>query len=541
MKRRFDGYREVSAKGLKGCLREDLCRRLPAAFFEDPFSFLAERKGEIIKESPWRRAGIFSPDGGQRIFLKRDRTKGLLEKVKYLFLPSRGHMEWLVAIQLQRRNLKIPAPLGWMERVRRGWVAESYYLSEAVGSGGSLIEDSLRLKERVTITHLARTVRAIQDAGLNHLDLHAGNFLWDGDSLLLTDLHDSRIVRNLSWNQRLWNLSHLFHSLRSAWGEKEEEAFAKEYWAGDSISDREKEKLRGTIQEYMSRLQKRQWRSRSKRCLKESSEFSIRRDGRILYRHRRDFPLDRAKGVVQEYRRMLSAEPMLLVKNAPRVTVGLLRDGRGDLWIKQFRYPGWCDRMKESLRLSRGLRAWIAGNGLRARGVPSIKPLALVEEKGRLGKKASFFIMEAVEAGLEMDRYLSQGFETLNQKRSFSRTFAGWLSSFHRMDLYHRDMKTCNILVREKGDTWEFYLLDLEDVLLNHRPDERDLLRNLVQLNTSTPKVMSRTDRLRFFREYLRLHPILRNRRAFLRRLMEESRRRGLVYVSPRGVVIQEM
>jgi serine/threonine protein kinase len=291
----------------------------------------------------------------------------------------------------------------------------------------------------------------------------------------------------------------------------------------------------------MSRLQKRQWRSRSKRCLKESSEFSVRREGRVLYRHRRDFPLDRVKGVVQEYRHRLSAAPTLLVKNSPRVTVGPLRNVWGNLWIKQFRYPGRWDRLKESLRISKGLKGWIAGNGLRARGVPSIKPLALVEEKGWLATRESFFVMEALESGLEMDRYLSQGFETLSRKRSFSRTFARWLSRFHGMDLYHRDMKTCNILVLEKGDTWEFYLLDLEDVLLNHRSGERDLLRNLVQLNTSTPKGMSRTDRLRFFREYLRLHPILRNRKAFLRRLMEESRRRGLVYVSPRGVVIQEM
>jgi tRNA A-37 threonylcarbamoyl transferase component Bud32 len=541
MRSRFAGYREVSAKGLRGCLREDLCSRLPAAFFEDPFSCLDEGRGEIIKESTWRRAGIFSLEGGRRIFLKRDRTKGLFEKMKYRFLPSKGRREWLLALQLRKKNVRIPEPLGWMERVRRGWVEESYYLSEAVGSGGALIDDSLRLKERGTILRLAQTVRAVHDAGLNHLDFHAGNFLWDGDSLLLTDLHDSRIVGSLSRRQRLWNLSHLFHSLRSAWGEGEEMAFAQEYWAGDSISDREREAFRETIHGYMKRLQKRQWRSRSKRCLKESSEFSVVREGRFVYHHRRDFPLDRVKGVVREYRRLLSTAPAMLAKDSARVAVGQVRDDGNDLWVKEFRYPEWCDRMKDVFRTSKGLKGWISANGLRARGLPSIKPLALVEEKAWRGAKEGLFIMEGVEGGLEMDRFLSRTFDTPDQKRSFVRTFARWLSGFHRMDLYHRDMKTCNVLVLEKGDTWEFFLLDLEDVLLDHRVREKDLLRSLVQLNTSTPRLMSRTDRLRFFGEYLRLHPILPDRKAFLRRLIEESRRRGLVYVSPGGVVIQEM
>jgi len=52
---------------------------------------------------------------------------------------------------------------------------------------------------------------------------------------------------------------------------------------------------------------------------------------------------------------------------------------------------------------------------------------------------------------------------------------------------------------------------------------------------------MTRVDRYRFFREYLRLNPVVKDRKVFLRVLMEESRRRGLVYVSPQGVVTETM
>jgi hypothetical protein len=74
---------------------------------------------------------------------------------------------------------------------------------------------------------------------------------------------------------------------------------------------------------------------------------------------------------------------------------------------------------------------------------------------------------------------------------------------------------------------------------MNEKVNQKKLFRNFLQLNTSTPKVMTKVDRFRFFREYLRLNPIVKDQKVFLRGLMDESRRRGLVYVSPQGVVTE--
>ena len=100
-------------------------------------------------------------------------------------------------------------------------------------------------------------------------------------------------------------------------------------------------------------------------------------------------------------------------------------------------------------------------------------------------------------------------------------------------------MKTCNILVSEGEERWDFHLLDFEDLLMDKQVNGEKLFRNFLQLNTSTPKVMTKVDRFRFFREYLRLNPIVKDQKAFLQRLRDESRRRGLVYVSPQGVVTE--
>jgi len=76
---------------------------------------------------------------------------------------------------------------------------------------------------------------------------------------------------------------------------------------------------------------------------------------------------------------------------------------------------------------------------------------------------------------------------------------------------------------------------------LDEKVDERKLFKNLLQLNTSVPRLTTRTDRLRFVKNYLSSRPIIKDLKPFLNRLMEETRKRGIVYVSPEGVVIEKM
>jgi tRNA A-37 threonylcarbamoyl transferase component Bud32 len=533
--------KKVSNGEMKGWMREEILSYLPSTFFDDPISSVQEMGGEVIKESIWRWAALLRLPNGRRVFLKRDKTKGWMEGLKYLFSPSKGQKEFLIASQLEKWSLNIPNPLGWMERVRKGLVRESYYLSEAIGTGVSFIEEVAKSKEPHSIIELAMTVRKFQEAGLFHQDLHGGNFLWKGDFLFLTDLHRAQIVKPLSLNQRLWDLSHLFHSLRSMWGEEEQLQFLNQYFEGRFDDSQKREILHQKIHPVMGRLQKRQWRSRTKRCLKESTEFTVQREKGIRYFHRKDFPLDRLKRVMEEHRDLVRERPFSLIKYSPEVIVSILNDEGERICLKQFCYPHFWGQVKEHFRRSKGLKAWMAANGMRARGIPSLKPLALVERKNWIGLKESFLFMETLADDQEMDRYILKGFADLNKKRLFIKAFARWLDGLHKMSLYHKDMKTCNILVSERGETWDFHLLDFEDIRMNEKVNWKKLFRNFLQLNTSTPKVMTRVDRFRFFREYLRLNPIVKDRKVFLQGLMDESRRRGLVYVSPQGVVTETM
>jgi len=533
--------KRVSKGDIKGWIREEILDHLPPTFFDNPVSSIGEMGGKVIKESKWRWAAIFSLLNGRRVFFKRDGAKGWTKSLKYLFSPTKGQKEFFIASQLESKDVNLPKPLGWMKRVRRGLVRESYFLSGAIGAGVSFIEEIEKSKESPSIIELARTVKKFQDAGLFHQDLHAGNFLWDGTSLFLTDLHHAKMVKLLSLNRRLWNLAHLFHSLRSMWGQGEQLQFLDQYFSEISNESRKREILFQRIYPLMDRLQKRQWRSRTKRCLKESTEFTIQQEKGIRTFRRRDFPVDRLERAMEEHRSLIREKPSCLIKHSPEVIVSILNDEGERICLKQFCYPHVWGRVKENFRRSKGLKSWVAANGMRIRGIPTLKPLALVEKKSWLGLEKSTLFMEALTNDLEMDRYVLKGFSDLNKKRLFIKTFAHWLGGLHRMLLYHKDMKTCNILVSEKGETWDFHLLDFEDIRINEKLNQKKLFRNFLQLNTSTPKVMTKANRFRFLKEYLLLNPVIKDRKGFIRKLMGESRRRGLVYVSPDGVITETM
>jgi hypothetical protein len=313
------------------------------------------------------------------------------------------------------------------------------------------------------------------------------------------------------------------------------------YFEKDPSYLQKKRELIQKVHSLMDRLQKRQWRSRTKRCLKESTEFSIHKERGIHYYHLKDFALDDLKKVIEAHLRFTKERPSELVKQSSEVLVSILNDGRNRICVKQVCYPHFLDSFKEHFRRSKGFKSWVAGNGLIAREIPSLKPMALMEDRNWLGLRESFFLIEAFETDQELDRYILKGFEDFKEKRIFIKAFAQWLAYFHKMGLYHRDMKTCNILVSKSGGDWRFHLLDLEDIVLEEKVDERKLFRNFLQLNTSTPKIMTRMDRMRFFEEYLRMNPIVKDRKVFLKQLIEESHKRGLVYVSHQGVVIEKL
>jgi tRNA A-37 threonylcarbamoyl transferase component Bud32 len=532
---------KFSAEDMKGWIEDDIFHLLPCSFLDDPFHSIRVLNGQVIKESKWRRAAFVTLPSGQRVFLKIDKTKDWLETLKYLMLPSKARKEWFVANRLRGRKLPVPRPLGWIEKGRRGSVEESLYLSEALDTGEAGSEHLSPLQNESTVRHLAETVKRFHDSGLYHGDLHIGNFLWVKGELFLTDLHSASIHRILSLRRRLWNISHLFHSLRWFWREKEQRAFLEIYFGKEFGPHQTMEAFLQQIQHGMDRLQRRQWQSRTKRCLKNSTDFSVKKEGSLTVFRRKDFVLDEVNTLVESHRHLVRKKPEGLIKHSPKVIVSVTQRGDKKIAVKQFCYPCLWDRLKNLLRRSKGRKAWIGGNGLKARGISCVQPLALVETSHWTGPKESFFLMETLEGSLELDQFVLHGFGDFRKKRIFIRAFAEWLADLYNKQIYHKDMKTCNFLVVEQPRTWDFCLLDLEDVRFTRRMTERKLFKNLFQLNTSTPRSISYTDRLRFAKACLGQILDIKNAQRLFRQVARESLGKDVVYVSPHGTVVEKL
>jgi hypothetical protein len=71
--------------------------------------------------------------------------------------------------------------------------------------------------------------------------------------------------------------------------------------------------------------------------------------------------------------------------------------------------------------------------------------------------------------------------------------------------------------------------------------DARRALKNLVQINCSIPGFLSYGDRVRFLKWYLQTYPIPLAKRDLINAILEESWKRGVVYVSPEGDVTEEV
>jgi tRNA A-37 threonylcarbamoyl transferase component Bud32 len=339
------------------------------------------------------------------------------------------------------KGVQIPVPAGLMERRRWGFLEESIYISEAIEGTQPLLDffkerfdkgDSKGQEEKRRIIRLlGDTVRSIHDGGLFHADLHAGNFLIgkNGEgALYLIDLHRAWMRKTLSQGRRLWNIAQIFYSLNSVLDQGDKDIFSEAY-GGDVMSQPLLMRVEGLI----GRIRRRHQRSRAKRCLKESTQFtSYRWSGYRVYRNR-CVSGDTLMGMIDAHREVVENSPSCLLKDSPKTVVSMVDLPNGLGWrtcVKQYRYGTAWGKIKDRFRHARGKISWIAANELFRRGISTLKPLAYVE-KMQFGLLAeSFFLMESPADYLEMDRYLIKSFgngpsgDIVPQKRAFIRQFA---------------------------------------------------------------------------------------------------------------------
>ena len=200
-------------------------------------------------------------------------------------------------------------------------------------------------------------------------------------------------------------------------------------------------------------------------------------------------------------------------------------------FVKCFNPRGLKDRVV--FRKSRAFRAVEGGAVLLRNGF--LTPLIIAQGEIRKGLSVgeNFMITEWIEDCFSTYAYLkicSAGpkDDSMQGKRDFLQALGRLVGKLHGTGVFHGDLRPGNILIKELNEGQRFYFIDNERnrFFPNGLPLElRE--RNLAQINTTIMPVVTRTDRMRFFRAYLNENPEVESiAKELMRRVFLKTRKK---------------
>lgn len=504
----------------------------------------------LIKENNVRASFFMKPPetAAEQLFIKRYKQQGWVERCKHLVLPAKAVAEWRNMQRFAACGLPVPLPIARGIRKTGLMITDSCLITEALlhtQPVHEFLEQQLPLyaaersdavKKELTVS-LARLAADIHTAGFFYRDLHAGNILIKisaerGWQLFLIDLHRAwRPFRLLQW-MRLRDLAQLWNSVPALSAHKR--LLVEEYLRASGQRRVVPEAFARKLEIVAQRREQRRIKSRSKRCLVNSTTFEVHKTAREQYFGRREFGRQALEALLQEQARCLAAGHTGILRKSENAILTTHEQGHmvpGPVCVKHYFYRGIKYAVKSAVVKSRALKSWIAGHMLLVRGIGTPLPLALLERKYGPFIYESFLVTEWLADALPLNDFVThlhnQGLAQEKRER-FIQALAETLRDLHEKGIYHADLKSTNILVRAEGaGVWRFYFIDLERVKCSRSLTFRERANNLAQINASVARCMSVKDRLKFFRFYAKDTQLFKERKQYYREILKISRRKN--------------
>ncbi len=508
----------------------------------------------VIRENKVRRSMLIRvPQLSEVLFAKLYKKPVGAGKLKYFLLPSKASAEWKNMLKLYERGLPVARPLARGEKRRRGFLQEAYLFTVALAGAIPLtdfaagmrdVAGRMRLEEKA-----ACLVSEIHSRGFFFRDLHAGNILIVPESdtgyhLWLADFHKAWHTGRVPFWMRARDLAQLRNSLSvSMTGQVR---FLKAYLRQSNLPPDYFRKLARRIDHTSKKLWSTHLRSRTRRCLMESSEFSVSTGtGCRIYRHK-TCPAGLLDTLLKAHA-YPSRDTTATLKRTAKETISLLTATHDGIDYKVVVRESFCAtflaRLRYTLFPSRARQNWIGARALRVRGIPTPDALALVEYRSGLLSKRSLLFTRYIEGACELNEYVLSRYggalspATRKQKKRFIQTLAELIRDMHAKGIYHADMKSNNILVREDGDAWKLFIIDLDRVRLRKSLSFTQRANNLAQINASVAACITPADRISFFRHYAKGRSPAPGAKKYFRRIMDIGRKKN---TRPYGLVFEE-
>jgi tRNA A-37 threonylcarbamoyl transferase component Bud32 len=513
----------------------------------------------VVKKGPHRI--VYRVDlPGLSFYVKRNLITDGWSRFRAMVCQSKARIEYLCARGVAQHGLPTYLPLGYGEQKIFSGAGESILITSALEDTQELHMFAVtkmarmaparqaRLRHQLAI-ELGKLVARMHDAGIRHNDLHPANILVrlgenDQVFLYLIDLNAVSMGAPLTWQQSRQNLVILnrWFVLRASRSDRYRfwNAYRLERQLGkgcSSLNSREGLDLADEVETRTLTSNLKFWKQRDRRCLKNNRYYCRVVSSGVTGHAVMDLDAGLLKQLLADPDEPFRRPDIHFLKDSPTSTVielDVTIDGiRRTMIYKRFRVISWMHGWSTLFRQPPALRSWVQGQGFRERGLPTARPLAVLHRRCHGLYHEGYLLTEKIENAQDLHGFLAD----VNQQSAACKLpilrgqiaqVATVLRELHRRRLSHRDLKAANVLVSRdrsaffspfSNKAWttstpsllpifatSVWLIDLVGVRRYHSLSRARRVQNLARLNASFQmgNALTRTDRLRFLRSYLR-------------------------------------
>ena len=491
------------------------------------------------------------------VYIKHNHLPDWITWLRQSIRPSKAWWEFRQALRLAGRGIATAQPLAFGTEQTRLAAGESFLISASLDDAQPLNDFMIHRLRTLSIPVQARLRQLIarklgawvanaQEAGLWHGDFHAGNLLvrWaDGDQLelFLIDLSTVRLGQPLGLeasSHQLATFSHWF-LLRCQRTDRLRfwlaycQARSRDWRRRIGPDSRAWRNHAPVLESQCWHSNQRFWTDRDARCRENNRYYRQLRGPGIRGHAVRDLQATELNDLLDDPDGPFNQAGVKVLKDSPSSTVAELtltvQGQPRPVIYKRFRVASRFDPLASLFRTSPAIRSWIHGQGFRERGLPTPRPLAVLERR-RLGLGwEGYLLTEKTTDAQELNRHIDSllalpSAEGARALRGLRDDLARLVRALHDRNYSHRDLKAANLLVVRSGTDQpaipgdfstlggflhllqpRLVFIDLAGVTCPRRLSNARKQQNLARLHASflNHPWATRGEKLRFLQTYL--------------------------------------
>lgn len=254
-------------------------------------------------------------------------------------------------------------------------------------------------------------------------------------------------------------------------------------------------------------------------------------DGDVHWKVHPDFLADFFEETRFQLENWKEAGSLQTIKSGPHRTVYRVQLDHENFYLKHYKTPDWKSRIQNLVRPSKSMLEWNVEKKIKAVGIPTIETVA-IGQKSHMGQVLDNFLISKEIPHTEtlqdyVKKFLSDGKLEMpfTYRKYLAKQMGHLIGQLHSGGFDHQDLHSGNILVRIDPETGiKSWIIDLHAIRCG-KSNLADLFySNLALFNNYFAKMVSRTDRRRFFNAYWktihqhvenqsRLHPVFHDTR----------------------------